>query len=305
VLAYALVKTTRPTAVHLSATSLSGPLTFEVPLDRAHRVTGRTVATLAARTRIRELEESTGSLHARGSQQKERKRGVLSTEIVELSIRYGLISRETSFVAVERRDTPVLDAIQLRRVPIALTSGWGGGSHEAWCLTPGMPTPSLPLGVLDETYGLQVRGVSLPLGVERPAGVLPDDSNAPRRAGRRGILARFRHAWLAAARPAGMDALVALQAADGSWDLTAQLAAILGRRLPEIETALPGASGAEPLMRKAWATALALAWLELHASALEDEWHLLGTKARKWIDEVAAVSAGWIWVGEARRFLSS
>ena len=32
----------------------------------------------------------------------------MSKEIIELSTRYGVISRETSFVAIERRETPVL-----------------------------------------------------------------------------------------------------------------------------------------------------------------------------------------------------
>ena len=47
-------------------------------------------------------------------------------EIIALSIRYGLMSRETSFVAIERRDTPVIGDVKLRKVPIALTTGWGG-----------------------------------------------------------------------------------------------------------------------------------------------------------------------------------
>ena len=36
------------------------------------------------------------------------------------------MSRETSFVAIERRETPVLGDVKLRRVPIAVTTGWGG-----------------------------------------------------------------------------------------------------------------------------------------------------------------------------------
>jgi hypothetical protein len=35
-----------------------------------------------------------------------------------------LISRETSFVAIERRDTPIVGEVALREVPIALTAGW-------------------------------------------------------------------------------------------------------------------------------------------------------------------------------------
>ncbi len=101
-------------------------MTFDVAFDGSRVVDGRTVATLAARARIRELEESPEWTSARGSRQRDRKATGAASEIIELSIRYGLLSRETSFVAVERRETPVLGDMQLRRIPIALTSGWGG-----------------------------------------------------------------------------------------------------------------------------------------------------------------------------------
>jgi hypothetical protein len=76
------------------------------------------------------LEEGSEWLGVRGSQQKSRKRTVATKEIVELSLGYGLVSRETSFVAVERRETPVTGEMNLRRVPIALPAGWGGGERR-------------------------------------------------------------------------------------------------------------------------------------------------------------------------------
>ena len=60
-----------------------------------------------------------------GLAQRDRKASANRNEIVALSVRYGLMSRETSYVAMERRDIPVLGDVKLRRVPIALTSGWG------------------------------------------------------------------------------------------------------------------------------------------------------------------------------------
>ena len=134
-LLYAFVKEVStggtPATVRLAATSPSGPVTFDVAFDASRVVNGRTVATLAARARIRELEESPEWTSARGSQQRDRKASRRDSEIIELSIRYGLMSRETSFVAVERRETPVLGDMQLRRIPIALTSGWGGVESDA------------------------------------------------------------------------------------------------------------------------------------------------------------------------------
>ena len=137
---YAFVDDLRPATIRLSASAASGRLAFDVPLDPGDATTGRTIATLAARERIRELEEAPEWAKARGSRQT---RGASATtkEIVALSIRYGLMSRETSFVAIERRDTPVVGDVQLRRVPIALTSGWGNQ-------TPSLMMAGTPMAVM-------------------------------------------------------------------------------------------------------------------------------------------------------------
>ncbi len=43
---------------------------------------------------------------------------------------------------------------------------------------------------------------------------------------------------------------------------------------------LAGATGKKDEARQAWATALALVWLEEHARDTKGEWHLLAVKAR-------------------------
>ena len=76
---------------------------------------------------IRDLEEGRSPLHDRhGSLQDRGGRDRVKQEIARLGVTYGLVSSETSFVAVEERKTPVQDPAVLRRVPIALTRGWGG-----------------------------------------------------------------------------------------------------------------------------------------------------------------------------------
>ena len=106
--------------------------------------------------------------------------------------------------------------------------------------------------------------------------------------------------------PTGLHTLVALQQADGHWDLTAELASILERDLFEITRALRGASGNQGECRQAWATALAIAWLELHAADAEEQWRLLRAKAQNWIDSLAVCpAAGGTWLDAARRFLRS
>ena len=94
----------------------------------------------------------------------------------------------------------------------------------------------------------------------------------------------------AATRP--LDRLVALQGADGSWDLDEELASVLGVPLATIEKALAGAPGDPALLRRATATALALLWLEERAADAKGEWKLLARKARAWLDASGARPPG-------------
>jgi Ca-activated chloride channel homolog len=331
-LLYAFVKEAStgvtPATVRLSATSPSGPISFDVEFDPSRVVDGRTVATLAARARIRELEESPEWTSTRGSRQRERKATGVSKEIVELSIRYGLMSRETSFVAIERRETPVVGDMQLRRVPIALTSGWGGletnvrrrgmvlggrpsmmdtGAFAAMALRAGasssgadddadehlshpaiskryMATPQMPGAIRRGLDRLRTWG--------RGAGPSELDAGSAK--------------LTTAGRHAAMVALIALQRADGSWDLTPEFASAIGHDLGPLESALTGSTGNRDEARRAWATALALAWLDEHARAAEGEWRLLAEKARRWLGAVTSRPAdGESWAESGARLLTA
>jgi Ca-activated chloride channel homolog len=307
---YGFVKDLRSATVRLNATRGSAPVVFDVPIDPARATSGRTVATLAARLRIRELEESPEWTMARGSRQRDRQANRVTQEIVALSVRYGIVSRETSFVAIERRETPVDGDVQLRRIPIALTSGWGGLEESAH-MVDASRMASLHAG------GLTLGAGSMPAGIVRrtvsalshlgSSGAPPTDSaSAP------SLERNLRMRWPLAANatppavraPRGLHGLVALQRADGSWDLTPEFAAILGHRLADLESAFNWASshGEE---RRAWATALALVWLDQHAGEVGDEWRLLANKARGWLNKVAAAppASGQTWIHEAEAFM--
>jgi len=286
----------RPAAVRLSAKGPTTPVSFEVPLAGARIARGKAVATLAARARIRELEEGGEWLASRGSRQQDRKSSSVSKEIIELSVRYSLISRETSFVAVERRETPVTGDIQLRRVPIALTDGWGGIRRRFGRVLGASPAFSAGLAMpdmLDEASALRKPPAARGRFVERASALLESVRlpRAPRVGRREEVIA-----------PSGMHALVTLQNADGSWDLVPDLADILGRKFSDLKAVIDGATGKD--VHRAWATALALTWLHLHAADVEDQWRLLGRKAQRWLDEVPARAPGGVsWMDAARRFL--
>ena len=298
--------------------------------DPSRVVDGRTVATLAARARIRELEESPEWTSTRGSRQRERKATGASREIVALSMRYGLMSRETSFVAIERRETPVIGDMQLRRIPIALTSGWGALETDARRRR-GMVLSGASPGVMD-TGAFAVQA----LRAAAPSSGADDDvdqySSSPVFAKRYAASAQMPGAirrgldrlrtwgrgaepsepdagsvkFTTAGRHAAMVALVALQRADGSWDLTPEFASAIGQDLGPLESALTGSTGNRDEARRAWATALAVAWLDEHARDAEGEWRLLVEKARRWLGGVTSRPAyGGSWADAGARLLTA
>jgi len=92
--------------------------------------------------------------------------------------------------------------------------------------------------------------------------------------------------------PRRVDDLVVLQRADGSWDLDEALAAVLGKRLKKLQKKLKDATGDPAKAARAWATALALAWLEANAADSRTEWELLAEKAKAWLSRCGAKLAG-------------
>jgi len=81
---------------------------------------------LWAREKIREIEEVGGL--PEGSRQKTRIDGRKQTEAVEISCKYGVISRSTSFVGIEKKqdaEKEIPDMV-LRVIPACVTDGWHG-----------------------------------------------------------------------------------------------------------------------------------------------------------------------------------
>lgn len=298
---YALVKGQRPSKVRLNARSPAGPLAFEVPLSDEAMNAGRTVSTLSARARIRELEESPEWLTGRGSRQKGRKDSSARREIIALSVKYGVMSRETSFVAVERRETPVQEEVQLRKVPIALTTGWGRqeqrliGRRRLSATAPA--SRLIPFDGVGEAVARRASPSGRSSSDSAPAIAYSLDPQA---------MESFEPLYARRVRrvPSAMQALVVLQAADGSWALTRELASVMGRDLADLRTALAGASGVDGDVERAWATALAIAWLERNAPDEFEQWKLLAQKGRVWIDRSGtAAPAGSHWMHAAHEFL--
>ena len=276
----------------LRGTIAGRDVAFEIAIDPASAVEGDTIATLAARERIRRLEEEGEYLESRGSlQRRSRAAGKAAAEIAALGVQYQLASRETSFVAVEHRDTPLEGRAELRRVPVALTSGWGGlretGTH--YLCAPLMAFDTLSASRRLHRCPRQRARAELSRG-RRRHGRTTSVSRGP---GRR--------------RSGRSTSLVSLQRADGSWDLTAELARFFSLTLRRLENELRHATGDRDTARRALATALAVAWLERHAAADRGEWELLAGKAESFVSASGtepAAGQGWhAWLDAAHRLV--
>jgi len=299
-------------AVTLRARGAEGPLSWSLPIRPADLTEGTTVGVLAARARIREIEEGGAWSADRGSRQRERRQDRTVNEVARLALEFGLSSRETSWVVVEKRDVPIMEEAALRRVPIAITNGWGGRDDLMGTTQVGFTRGMAPAAALRRSARLSggdddTELLSVPMGLDKRPLVA-------RRAADGGV---FKDAFKWLRRPAAseeptpevarsstraVDRLVALQRADGSWELDQALADVLGMPLSDLVAATNGSNGHTDDVRRAWATALALVFLEKRAASSRAEWELLAAKAHRWLTSVRALPpGGGTWIDHAAR----
>ena len=78
--------------------------------------------------------------------------------------------------------------------------------------------------------------------------------------------------------------LASLQRADGSWQLSDELANLIGWPIEDLLGKLMDLGEDSPGSRDAWATAMALAWLDRYGNHMRDEWELIARKGCHWLD---------------------
>jgi hypothetical protein len=223
--------------------------------------------------------------------------------IVQLATRYGLASRETSWVIVEKREVETSELVAtsepavLRRVPIAIASGWGGSDDGASLDTAfDMVTPQLSLGRATRAMDrMEAPLMGHAWGVSEArafvSGVAEESFQLRRTPVSRPPVRSERV----------FDRVIALQRADGSWELDEALLIACGftpEQMPALEAFVPGAASHEG--RCAMATAIALTFLRRRASADQLEWDLLARKAERYLDRVAVEpNGGGTWLSAA------
>ena len=302
VLLFARLGKARPATVKLRAVAKESPVSFELPLDPTLAEAGTLIGTLWARRMIRDLEEGRSELHPRRGSRQTRALGLkdekVKARIVSLGTAWSLVSRHTSFVAVEEREIATEGEAQLRKVPVAITRGWHGNEQVRFSVQRGMLLGSDMLSVARLAQTFDLADMSVEASDWSAGSSVFRSSSSPRpkrpRAG-------------TSVRP--LDRLVALQRADGSWRLDDELArvvgwpdrtraqAALGRALAADGPGTPiaiawGRSVGEDEMN-AVATALALEWLRLECADTQDEWRILAQKADEWLRNTPVGPEPW------------
>ncbi|KAM4807751.1 von Willebrand factor A domain-containing protein 5A-like [Rhinophrynus dorsalis] len=238
---------------------LDFPLTFE-------EVKRPTIHRLAAKALISDLESGPDE-----DWEEVEKR------ILETSIQSGVISSLTAYVAVNK-DTkkPVEGRPVQRNIPVAVF----GAPQMAYCYAapcsmdlaapemiacylPAMPTGPLLLDTFVPEIAVPDTQEGVPEIVSCTLFPDPQSNPVPENEGETRSLYR----------------LIALQKADGSWNLSSELASILGLSEEELKGKMPDLD----MDPSVWVTLLAVIWLHSSCPELRDEWELLEEKALTWI----------------------
>ena len=89
-------------------------------------------------------------------------------------------------------------------------------------------------------------------------------------------------------KQAGLNTLtqiITAQQVNGSWALNSSLAQLIGKSLPDVESACP--TGVRATV---WATVLAVSFLKVRYSSQQDEWELIIMKAESWLKKQSFLS---------------
>ncbi|XP_075042986.1 von Willebrand factor A domain-containing protein 5A-like [Mixophyes fleayi] len=238
-------------------------------LLKTEKVDRPTIHRLAAKAVIADLENGTDS-----DSEEAKKR------ILETSLQSGVISSLTAFVAVNKDSkTPVEGTAVRRDIPAPVLFSYGGGAPRmmACCMSVSppmfdcaMPDPVMMCGSSVAVCEMSVEEVESPqhFPVETIQ-TFPLDPPQP----------------LPVETPPLLK-LISLQNADGSWNMTPELATILGISEKDLKEKNPD-QNMDPAV---WATLLAVIWLHASCQEQRDEWELLEGKAISWIKSRAGSS---------------
>lgn len=282
------------------ATLTAGGKRWSVPLDLERATAGGPVPALWGRAAIRDLE-SDGGRHGSSQQRPGRDRRK-NDKLIAIGKELGLVSSATSYVAVEVRaegDRTTTQA-ELRRVPIALTHGWGGATPTRMLRRAAMAAPPPGMAQMMMTGAPKASGGMAASAARGAAGVfgrvakaLGGGSRRKRKSMRRDA-ARSEEVAASTIDFLSMEDaeadeptdrlydLLLTQRADGSFPMSAELRA-------QISDAPALAKLTEQHGESIVATALVLALFERDFSDRRAEWRAAADKATRFFGDAGPI----------------
>ncbi|XP_006001347.1 von Willebrand factor A domain-containing protein 5A isoform X2 [Latimeria chalumnae] len=234
---------------------IQNKLVFSLQPEEDSRLT---VHHLAAKVMIDDLEDSSQS-----DSEDEKKK------IIELSMQAGVISSHTSFIAVNKDlNQPVQGPLMRRDIPLSRISGVAFGHQPRMMMCYAAAPNIVSFRSVAQSYRLDDDDSEVGCDFLVGAAEIELEEKAPE------ILPVFK--------------LISLQKVDGSWNLDAKLASVIGLTEQEIKNKMPSKNFDNVL----WATILAVIWLHAFGAEYKDEWELLVGKAVVWIKVRAGPSPG-------------
>ncbi|XP_073467172.1 von Willebrand factor A domain-containing protein 5A-like [Aquarana catesbeiana] len=296
---------------------IKNDLCFPLKVQNVERPT---IHRLAAKALISELEHGTES----PSEDVKKK-------ILETSLQSGVVSSLTAYVAVNKDTKTRVEGPPMRRdVPapaFMMGSAFHGGHRMMACSAPvAMPqmsskpylackmictSPAMPqMGEIempnkDPGQQLELLGSFSSLERSGSGSFSPETSLSMGFYGNVFDLDVFEGMELMPSPPVpeGTPALVRLitvQNADGSWNLTSEISAVLGISEADIKTGNPD----QNMEVSVWVTVLAVIWLHTTCVDQREEWELLEEKAIYWV-KAKAGSSLWEFVRAGNELLKS
>uniref|UniRef100_A0AAY5F197 von Willebrand factor A domain-containing protein 5A-like n=1 Tax=Electrophorus electricus TaxID=8005 RepID=A0AAY5F197_ELEEL len=205
--------------------------------------TGLTIHRLAARSRIRSLEQEQ---QAEGDGKEE-----LRARVVELSVQAGVSSSHTAFIAIHKGSGEAVKGPLLKR---RLPGFCQCSSHSDSSTESRMPCMAPMASMLQMAPDLNLDAGKLwKMVVSKHFSQIEEPSDP-------------------------LLQLISLQEASGCWKMESTLAQVFGKTIEEVTKQMP--AEVEPGI---WATVLALIWLHGFKMDAHDEWQFLAIKAVSWI----------------------
>ncbi|XP_035376722.1 von Willebrand factor A domain-containing protein 5A isoform X2 [Electrophorus electricus] len=227
--------------------------------------TGLTIHRLAARSRIRSLEQEQ---QAEGDGKEE-----LRARVVELSVQAGVSSSHTAFIAIHKGSGEAVKGPLLKRRLPGFSMMAMPRMQTCCAAAPLMAMPKMKCG--------SRRLCMAPMASMPNMAQMAPDLNLDS-----GVTPNFLRISDDSAYDGGINEepsdpllqLISLQEASGCWKMESTLAQVFGKTIEEVTKQMP--AEVEPGI---WATVLALIWLHGFKMDAHDEWQFLAIKAVSWI----------------------